>query len=473
MLIEPDSLSHSFNSIQLLFIIGSFVHTGLSLVLIVLLFIFTSTIVSCEVSFFSLSHHELAVLRSENNKSSKLILQLLNRPRLVMMTLLICQNLLNITIIILAELLFYNLYKTPTLLNFIQTNLEDIGVSNSISHFIGDVIYYFISVIIIVFVLITFGEILPKVLARKNSLRIVKTYVNLINFLTKLLYPFSKLLLRANNFFDPRLTGSGLKDPFSIDELESAIELAHKYDKDSKHEMDILKSILKFGDVSVNQIMRSRVDVVAVDYKVNFTKLLDLVKSSGYSRIPVFDEDFDNVTGIIYAKDLLIHLDKAVDFEWQSLIRMDVLYVPESKSIDDMLRTFQSERKHIAIVVDEYGSSSGLITLEDIMEEVIGEIKDEFDDDVELAYKKIDKYNYIFDGKTMLHDVCKVLNLEPEMFESIRGDSESLAGLILEFLERLPKTGEVIELRDCILTVQEADNRRIAKIKVTLPKEKD
>lgn len=473
MLTEPDSLYHSFPSLALLLFIGTSVNAGIILLIILCLLVLTAITVACEVSFFSLSHHELAVLRTDKERASQQIVNLLNRPRMVMMTLLICQNLLNITIIILSELLLYNLFDKIALMQIIQSVFSKVGISLNASNSFTEFIIFALSLLIIVFTLITIGEILPKVLARKNSLSTVKSFSGLINVLIKVFYPFTKIILKINGIIDPQLAGTNLKDPFSIDELESAIELAHKNDKDAKHEMDILKSILKFGDVSVNQIMRSRVDVVAVDYKVNFSKLLDLVKSSGYSRIPVYDEDFDNVTGIIYAKDLLIHLDKGPDFEWQSLIRTDVLYVPETKIIDDMLRTFQQERKHMAIVVDEYGSSSGLITLEDIMEEVIGDIKDEFDDEVELAYKKLDKYNYIFDGKTMLHDVCKVLGLEPEIFEKIRGDSESLAGLILEYLERLPKAGEIVELPDLVLTVQEADNRRIAKIKVTLPKEKD
>jgi len=240
---------------------------------------------------------------------------------------------------------------------------------------------------------------------------------------------------------------------------------------DSEQEIDILKGIVKFGDVMVKQIMRTRVDVIAIDFRMDFKELLETVRASGFSRIPVYDEDFDSITGILYVKDLLPVLDEKANFEWQGLIRPEILYVPEAKKINDLLKEFQEKRMHMAVVVDEYGGSAGVVTLEDIMEEVIGEIQDEFDSEKELEYEKIDDYNYIFEGKTLLNDVCRVVKIDTTTFDDVKGDSDSVAGLLLEFVGNLPKKGAVFNIHDYSLKVVEVNKRRIIRIQITLPKD--
>ena len=234
-----------------------------------------------------------------------------------------------------------------------------------------------------------------------------------------------------------------------------------------------LKSIVKFGDVTVKQIMRSRVDIVSVDEKVGFEELLKVVKDSGYSRIPVYREDFDHVIGILYVKDLLGLLDQNDQFNWQKLIRPNVLFVPEAKRINDMLKEFQSSRMHMAVVVDEYGGTSGIVTLEDILEEVIGEIRDEFDDEIEVEYQQLDPRNFLFEGKTLINDVCRVIGVETNTFDKVRGDSDSLAGLILEISGQLPKKGAEYQIEGYTFKIRSVTKRRIEQIQVTLPAEEN
>jgi putative hemolysin len=287
--------------------------------------------------------------------------------------------------------------------------------------------------------------------------------------------PLSTPLVKGTNFIEKRLTGkNGIGTITSREEIDQAIELAVKEDEtNTEQEIDILKSIVKFGDVSVKQIMCSRVDVVAIDFRIGFHELLDIVRTSGFSRLPVYDEDFDNITGILYVKDLLGYLEEPDDFEWQTLIRTNVLYVPEAKKINDLLREFQLERMHMGIVVDEYGGSSGLVTLEDIMEEVIGEIKDEFDDDTEVEYEKIDDYNFIFEGKTLLNDVCRIIGVDTETFDEVKGDADSVAGLLLEIIGQIPKINERINYQDYSFKIVSVNRRRIERVHIKLPKNTD
>jgi len=249
-----------------------------------------------------------------------------------------------------------------------------------------------------------------------------------------------------------------------------AIELTVKDTKNANQEIELLKSIVKFGNVPVKQIMCARVDITAIDIEDDFAEVLKLVRESGYSRIPVYTEDLDTINGFLYAKDLLKHLDKKHDFEWQQIIRTSPFFIPESKKIDDLLKEFQEKRVHIAIVVDEFGGTAGLVTLEDVLEEIIGEIKDEFDDHVEVEYKKINDYNFIFEGKTMINDVCKLTGLETSIFDKVRGDADSLGGLILEIVGRLPKHEEEISFEDYSFKVISVDKKRIRQVKLTLPK---
>jgi gliding motility-associated protein GldE len=331
-------------------------------------------------------------------------------------------------------------------------------------------ITFLITIVGVTFLLVLFGEVAPKIYAKLNNVRLAKFMSRTLLFLSRLFYPFSNILVAGTNIIEKRLvrkTGNGSSS--RREDISQAIELTVKNDKDAEHEIDILKSIVKFGDTAVKQIMRPRVDVVAIDFRINFKELLNIVKKSGFSRIPVYDEDFDSVTGLLYVKDLLNHLKEEASFEWQALIRTNVMYVPEAKKIDDLLRDFQKERLHIAIVVDEFGGSSGIVTLEDIMEEVVGEIKEEFDDEVELEYRKIDDQNYMFEGKTLLNDVCRVIGVDTNTFDEVKGDADSVAGLFLEIVGQIPKVDSEINYNDFQFKIVSVDNRRIKQILITLP----
>lgn len=237
-----------------------------------------------------------------------------------------------------------------------------------------------------------------------------------------------------------------------------------------KQEMEMLRSIVKFSDVTVKQVMQPRPKVVAVDFRTNFAELLEVVRESEFSRIPVYDEDLDNVTGILYVKDLVPHLERAVDFEWQPLIRTDFLLAPESKRISELLAEFKKKRQHMAIVVDEYGGSAGIVTMEDILEEVTGDIRDEFDTESEVRFTKLDEYNYLFEGRTLLSDVCRTVGVDPQTFDAVRDGADTLAGLMLELSGDIPKKGTEIRWEEFLMTVIMSDNRRIGQIKLTLPR---
>jgi len=334
------------------------------------------------------------------------------------------------------------------------------------------VIGFLITVVGVTFLLVLFGEVAPKIYAKLNNIFLARLMSRPLFFLMRVFRPFSRLLVSFSQGIERRLEarhpGGGVQA--SRADFDEAIELTVSHEQDAAQEVDILKSIVKFGDVSVKQIMRSRVDVVAVDFRIGFHELLQIVRESGYSRIPVYDDDFDNVTGILYVKDLIGHLNDEEGFEWQELIRTNVLYVPEAKKISDLLKDFQREHLHMAIVVDEYGGSAGIVTLEDIMEEVIGEIKDEFDDESELIFRRIDEYNYVFEGKTLLNDACRVMGLDTSTFDEVKGDSDSLAGLILELYGSIPPKDTEIKYNHFTFRVVSVSKRRIEQVKITLPK---
>jgi gliding motility-associated protein GldE len=283
--------------------------------------------------------------------------------------------------------------------------------------------------------------------------------------LMKVFYPLSSILVNSTNFIDKQLKRR--MSNISMSELSDAIELTSD---DSTREEDtrILKGIVKFTDLDVKEIMKARLDVIAVDINTSFPDLLDTIIDSGFSRIPVYDESFDNVKGILYIKDLLPHLEKGANFKWQGLVR-EPFFVPENKKINDLLQEFQQKKIHLAIVVDEYGGTSGIVTLEDIIEEIVGEIDDEHDVSVEeQSYRKIDERNYVFKAKTSLNDFCKIIGIDDRIFDEVRGESDSLAGLILELLGKIPRSGETVEFMQFLFTIKSVDNRRIKEILVQI-----
>lgn len=448
-------------------------------ILLILLLLYASAMVSgSEIAFFSLTHNDFAKLKEENTPSAKRILKLKEKPRTLLATILIANNFINVAITIFSDYVVRNIFPDEVFGNW-ATAILDTSFAHWITQNIISIsqtglsegIRVSIVVVGVVFFLVLFGEVAPKIYAKINNVKLARFMSSPLVILMGFFNPLSRLLVKGTNLIENKLEKrrqSG--NLMSKEEIGEAIELTVSHEKDAHREIDILKSIVNFGDVVVKQIMRSRVDVVAVDFRSTFKELLKVVKESGYSRIPIYEDDFDHVTGILYAKDLLGHLGKDNKFEWQTLIRTNVFYVPESKKISDLLKEFQSQKLHLAIVVDEYGGTLGIVTLEDILEEVIGEIKDEFDDEIEVEYQKIDDFNYLFEGKTMLNDVCRIIGLETNVFDEVRGDADSVAGLLLEMIGHIPKNDREITYNDFKFKIKAVSKRRIEQILITLLK---
>ncbi len=435
---------------------------------IVILLICSGLVSASEVAFFSLTVNDFEKLDQENTSSSKRILSLKERPRRLLATILISNNFINIGIVILSAFVLRIFFPDATFQGWAASLTEKARFLGNIN--LAVILQYAITVVGVTFMLVLFGETAPKVYARQNNVRLARMMAGPMLMLMRVFGPISNLLVNWTKVLEGRLalkTGGGALS--SREDLDEAIELTVSNEKDAGQEADLLKRIVKFGDMAVTQIMRSRLDVVAVNVSIDYKELLEVVRESGYSRIPVYEEDFDNVKGILYVKDLLGHLNENEDFRWQDLIRSNILFVPEAKKIDALLKDFQRQHLHMAIVVDEYGGGSGLVTLEDIMEEIIGDIKDEFDDEPELIYQQIDERNYVFEGKTLLNDVCRVLNIKTTYFDDVKGEADSLAGLVLEMEGELPQQGSDVSIKAYNFKILSVDERRIISIQVTLP----
>ncbi|MEO1513927.1 MAG: gliding motility-associated protein GldE [Bacteroidota bacterium] len=442
------------------------------LLFVAVLLLCSALISSSEVAFFSLNANDLKDLEQENSRQAQRILELREKPRTLLATILISNNFINIAIVIVSEYLFRNLLPADLIDQWSAGILKIINYNDFFGatvEGVSPVLYFLITVVGVTFLLVLFGEVAPKVYAKLNNLRLARFMSGVLRLLVSAFRPFSTLLVRGTNMIERRLAKNSQNGTIaSREEIDQAIELTVKDSEHGKQDIDILKGIVKFGEVSVKQIMRSRVDVVAVDFRTSFEELMKIVKDSGFSRIPVYDEDFDSVTGMLYVKDLIGVMDEGPDFEWQTLIRTNVFYVPEAKKISDLLKEFQTRRLHMAIVVDEYGGSSGIATLEDIMEEIIGEIKDEFDDEIELEYIKLDDQNYIFEGKTLLNDVCRVIGVDTTAFDEVRGDADSVAGLVLELSGLIPKVDSEITYGNFRFKIVAVSKKRVEQIKITL-----
>lgn len=452
-----------------------------SFLLIVLLLIASALISGSEVAFFSLTHNDFDDLETENTDTANHILYLKDRPRSLLATILISNNFINVAIVVVSDFLIkimlppeFFLQTGKNLIKFINQldyfNWLDWSITSASNvDFSKSIIEVFLTVVVVTFLLVLFGEVAPKVYAKINNIKMAKMMAYPLIILNKIFYPFSTILVTWTNIIEKRLETRAKNGMTSKEDIDEAIELTVSTEKDAEGEIDILKSIVKFGDISVTQIMRSRVDVIAIDFRTSYHEVLATVREAGFSRIPVYENDFDNVVGILYVKDLLGHLNEDDKFEWQKLMRSNVHFVPETKKIDDLLKEFQSKRLHIAIVVDEYGGSSGIVTLEDVMEEVIGEIQDEFDDHSEVVYTKVDDNNYLFEGKTMLNDVCRIIGVDTTTFDDIKGESDSVAGLLLELVGRIPKLDREITIDGFKFKVVAVNKRRIEEVLITLP----
>ncbi len=435
-----DPFLFSFISILLIEVIKLTTGFFVGLLILVLLIILSALVSGSEVSFFSLNTSDLDKLKNIDEVKEEKIRNVLRKPKELLATILIANNFINVGIIILSS------YLTSEF--FIFNN-------SSIMQFV-------FQVIIITFVLVLLGEITPKVYAKKNAISFSKNILPLIQFCRVLFLPMSTILISATSFIDRRLKQKSSQ--ISLHEISQAIDLTSK-GEELLDEKKILKSIVEFSNIDVKEIMKSRTDVIALDINTSYQGVLNLIKSSSYSRIPVFDKSFDNVKGVLHIKDLIPHISKE-NIDWFSLCH-EAFFVPETKKINDLLNEFQEKKIHLAIVVDEYGGTSGIVTLEDVLEEIVGEINDEFDDDGH-HYSKIDKDTYIFEAKTSLNDFLKIVEAESDYFNQIKGDSDSIAGLILEKTGVIPKISEKIEFPPYMFTIESSDERRIKRVKVNI-----
>ena len=412
--------------------------------LIILMFVISFLIIcsalisGSEVAFFSIDPKKWN--KKEEKISYKLIGKLLEKPNKLLATILIANNFVNVGIIILST------YITSSVFNFES----------------APILKFVIQVLAVTFLLLMLGELIPKVFANQNPLKFARIMARPLIFLNKLFYPLSSVLVHSTSFIEKRFNSKGYN--ISVNDLSNVLDIAGENDTNIE-EKRILRSIVEFGNIQVKEIMKSRVDVTAFSINTSFDEVKKEIIKSGYSRTPVYSESFDKIKGILYIKDLLPHLDTP-DFEWKTILRSP-FFVPEGKMIDDLMREFQQKKIHLAIVVDEYGGTSGIVTLEDIIEEIVGDINDEFDDDG-VKFSKLDSQNYIFEGKTSINDALKILNLEFDYFDEIKGESDSLAGLILEMKGNIPDVGEVLKFNHLTFKIESVDKRRIKRVKITI-----
>jgi gliding motility-associated protein GldE len=414
--------------------------TGVAFIVVLIILLLLSALISgSEVAFFSLGAGELEELEDDAPKHNR-IKTLLDKPEELLGTILISNNFVNVGIVILSTFLL-NTFFSPELWSPVLT--------------------FVVEILAITGVLLLFGEILPKVYANTARLNFARFVVPFIFHLHKILKPISKRLSKTIN----RINIEGRAPSLSVDDLEQALELTTD-EHTTEDEQRILKGIVRFGSTTVKEVMTPRTSVIAIDIKAPFHDTLTHIVDKGYSRIPVYEEQLDQIKGLLYVKDLLPYVDAADNFRWQDLIRTP-FFVPESKKIDDLLKEFQQRRIHLAIVVDEFGGTSGVISLEDVLEEIVGEISDEFDDD-DLVYSKLDNHNYVFEAQTPLIDFCRVLDLPKDIFESVDGESDSLAGLVLELAGKFLEKNEEITHEAFTFKVESVDQRKLIRIKVTV-----
>jgi putative hemolysin len=432
---EPPSLF--FDITQSL---GYFASADILLLLVLALLLLLSALISgSEVAFFSITPADRELMDDSEPRQQK-ILELLEEPDHLLATILISNNFVNVGIVIVSTYLLNSFFSPDSwspLLTFVVEILAITGV------------------------LLLFGEVLPKVYANASKLHFAQLVTPLLSRIHSALHPISTRLSKTIN----RINIEGRGPQLSVDDLEQALELTAD-ENSNKEEQRILKGIVRFGSTTVKEVMTPRTSVIAIDIKAPYPETLRHITESGYSRIPVFDENLDQIKGLVYVKDLLPYMDAAVNFGWQDLMRVP-FFVPESKKIDDLLKEFQQRRIHLAIVVDEFGGTSGVISLEDVLEEIVGEISDEFDDE-DVVYSKLDDHNYVFEAQTPLIDFCRVLGISRDQFDTVDGESETLAGLVLELAGKFLEKNEKVRYNAYTFKVESVDQRKLIRIKVTV-----
>ena len=407
----------------------------------IFILLFLSAIVSgAEVAFFSLSVKDIEDALQENSSKGKIISKLLDKPKKLLATLLVANNFINIGVVILFSFLSRNIF----------TNID------------SPLLKFILEVITVTFLILFFGEVLPKVYASRNNIKFAKRVVYPIAFLDKLLSPVS-LPMRAVTLYLHNKLGKQ-KTSFSVDQLSQALELTDS-EGTSSEEQKILEGIVSFGNTDTKQVMSPRIDIFALEISESFEAICPKIIEKGFSRIPVYKDNIDQIEGVLFVKDLLPHIDKT-EFDWTTLIR-EAFFVPENKKLDNLLKDFQNLKSHLAIVVDEYGGTSGLVSLEDVIEEIVGDISDEFDDE-HLNFSQIDDKNYLFEGKINMKDFYRIIDVNEDIFESHKGEAETLAGFILEILGNFPKKDQKIVFENCVFTIETVDKKRVKQIKVTI-----
>lgn len=414
-------------------------HAGYLLVVLLLL-ICSAMISASEVAFFSLSQKELDEIKQVNLR--KKVQLLLSYPKKLLATILVANNTVNIAIVILSGFVITDLLSAVSWPEWLQFTFQ-VGV--------------------VTFFILLFGEIVPKIYATYQPQVIIQIMTNPLGFMNVALSWFTAPFILSGNFLDKRLKKHELS--LSVNELNRVIEMTND-DTVTEEEKKIWKGVVEFGTITVKETMKPRTDVMAVEYDTSFQELLGFILQAGYSRIPVYRENFDTIVGVLYIKDVLPHIHENANYSWQQLIRTP-FFVPENKMIDDLLKEFQEKKMHMAIVVDEFGGTSGIVTLEDVIEEIVGEINDEFDDE-DVIYSRLDDHNYVFEGKTTLVNLCRIIQVPYSVLEPFAGDADTLAGLILNVNERLPERGKELTIANLRFTIESVDKRRIKRVKVSV-----
>ena len=403
--------------------------------------LFCSALVSgAEVALFSLSAKDIDDTLQEHPSKGKIISDLLEKPKKLLATLLVANNFINIGVVILFSYVGHNIFSAIT----------------------SPILKFILEVIVVTFLILLFGEVLPKVYASRNNIKFSKWVAYPVAVLDKLLSPISLPMRKVTIYLHNKLGKQ--KTNFSVDQLSQALELTDT-EETSSEEQKILEGIVTFGNTDAKQVMSPRMDIFALEIEESFQTIYSKIVEKGFSRIPVYRDNIDQIEGVLFVKDLLRHIDKE-EFDWKTLIR-EPFFIPENKKIDNLLKDFQNMKSHLAIVVDEYGGTSGLVSLEDIIEEIVGDISDEFDGD-NVNFSKIDDKNYLFEGKTNLKDFYRVLDVNEELFEAAKGEAETLAGFILEILGNFPQKDQKVIFENCTFTIEAVDKKRVKQIKVTI-----
>ncbi|MGK4566231.1 gliding motility-associated protein GldE [Flavobacterium sp. 3HN19-14] len=403
--------------------------------------LFCTAIVSgAEVAFFSLSQQDIDAAAADEPSKVKIISKLLEKPKKLLATLLVANNFINIGVVILFSFIGKNLFASIT----------------------SEALKFVVEVVFVTFLILFFGEVLPKVYANRNNMKFALLIAVPISVLDQLLSPISLPMRSVTNYLHDKLGKQ--KTSLSVDQLSQALELTST-EETSTEEQKILEGIVSFGNTDTKQVMSPRIDIFALEITESFASIFEKIVDKGFSRIPVYRDNIDTIEGVLFVKDVLPHIDKK-DFDWASLIR-EPFFVPENKKLDNLLKDFQSMKSHLAIVVDEYGGTSGLVSLEDIIEEIVGDISDEFDDE-NINFSQIDEKNFLFEGKIALKDFYRIVEVEESHFETAKGEAETLAGLILEVLGNFPKKGQKLHFENCHFTIEVVDKKRIKQVKVTL-----